>query len=60
MGPREGQTISKLLCFLDEEGVLLPAELVRADQPSNVTDSALKDAATRHQHEIQLSCKAIT
>ncbi len=44
--PREGQAISKLLCFLDEEGVLLPAELVCTDQSSKVTDGALKDAAT--------------
>ena len=43
--PRDGQAISKLLCFLDEEVVLLPAKFVCADESSNVTDSALKEAA---------------
>jgi hypothetical protein len=52
MRPREGQAVSKLLCFLDQEEVLLPAELVCADQSSNVADGALKDAATRHRHEM--------
>ena len=56
MRPRKGQAVSKLPCFLDQEGVFLPAELICADKTSNVTDGALKDAATRHQHRIQLSC----
>jgi hypothetical protein len=56
MRPREGQAVSKLLCFLDQEEVLLPAELICAYQSSNVADGTLKDAAARHQHEIQLSC----
>ena len=61
MRPREGQAVGKLLCFLDKEEVLLPAELVCADQSSNITDGALKDATICHQHEIQLSsCKLLT
>ena len=60
MRPREGQAVSKLFCFIDEEGVLLLAELVCAYETSKVTDGALKEAATRHQHEMQLSCKALT
>jgi hypothetical protein len=52
--PREGQAIGKLLCFLDEKVVLLPAEFVCADKSCHVADSALKEAAKRHQRKIQL------
>ena len=40
--------------------MLLPAELVCADKTPNVTDGALKDAATRHQNVKLLSCCKIT
>jgi hypothetical protein len=60
VGPRKGQAISKLLCFLDEEVVLLPAEFVCANEPSNVTDSALKEAANVINTRYSLSCKGPT